>query len=51
MWASSTASQRSSTMASGKISFQNKYRVAKERYKRHYFEQQPSRSDDDLVDE
>jgi hypothetical protein len=39
-------------MASGRILFQNKYRaVGIQRYKRRYYEQQRSRSNDDLFDE
>ena len=37
-------------MASGRILFQNKYRaVAAERHKRHHYEHQRSRSEDDLL--
>ncbi|CAF2480642.1 unnamed protein product [Rotaria sp. Silwood2] len=39
-------------MASGRISFQNKYRAAAaERLKQHYCDKQRSRSNDDLLDE
>jgi hypothetical protein len=38
-------------MASGRISFQHKYRAAAERCKQRYYEQQRSRSDDDLFAE
>ncbi|CAF3794249.1 unnamed protein product [Adineta steineri] len=36
-------------MASGRISFQTKYRAAVERHKRSHYEQQRSRSNDDLL--